>query len=73
MSVYNRRTAHNFVYCADICVDGDVRFVEKDGFNLVEICHNGQFLGVCHEEWDAFDSAVVCRQSGYDECEQCMN
>ena len=53
----------------DVCSDGDVRFLEQDGFNLVEICQESLYLPVCHEEWDNFDATVVCRQSGYDECE----
>ena len=53
---------------AEVCDDGDVRILKQDGFSLVEICHDGVYLPVCHEEWDTFDATVVCRQSGYDEC-----
>ncbi len=49
------------------CADGDVRLsggrISSEGF--VEICFNGHWGTVCHNEWDDNDAEVVCGQLGF--------
>ena len=55
-------------WCTNLggCVSGDVRLLDgSDSSNgRVEVCVNGQWLGVCDNGWTDEDAEVVCTQLG---------
>ena len=53
---------------AQECDETDIRLVndKTPDRGVVEICLNGVWGSVCHNNWDLRDAAVVCRQLGYD-------
>lgn len=46
------------------CVDGKVRLVggQSTSEGRVEVCFDGAWGTVCHNEWGISDASVVCRQ-----------
>ena len=49
------------------CQDGEVRLMNGSMPNegLVEICFNGRWGAICHDDWDVEDATVLCNQLGY--------
>ena len=46
-----------------LCSVGDVWLVNgPNNTGAVEICNGSHYMGVCRQEWDSNDAAVICRQ-----------
>lgn len=52
-----------------VCDNGDVRLFGGGApyEGLVEVCFNGIWGSVCHDDWDTPDALTVCRILGYGE------
>ena len=37
---------------------------------FVGICHEGEYLDVCGDQWDAYDATIACRLAGFDQCKK---
>ena len=49
------------------CTDGNIRLVSVSNplEGRVEVCYDGVWGTVCHNNWNDIDASVVCFQLGY--------
>ena len=47
------------------CTNGNLQLTDGSS-GVLQICKNNEWRNVCSEDWGNLDTAVACRQYGYD-------